>query len=82
MIRGSNPLFVPAQGGANRASSRTGQGAEDGRVHPHPAALVEGVAAGDKRGGGWGLEVLAHVVGIMVGHTPDVSFSRGIASLV
>jgi hypothetical protein len=57
---------VPAQGGANRASSRTSQGAEDGRVHPHPAALVEGVAAGDKHGGGrelakrgWGLKAPA-----------------------
>jgi hypothetical protein len=68
MIRRSNPPFVPAQGGANRASSRACQGAEDGRVHPHPAALVEDAAGGDKRGGsgrelagcGWGPKASAN----------------------
>jgi hypothetical protein len=51
-IRHSNFLFVLAQGGANCASPRTGQGAEGGRVRPHPAALVEGVAGGGKHGSG------------------------------
>jgi hypothetical protein len=44
-------LFPCLQGGANRASPRTGQGAEGGYVHPNPAAFVKGATGGGERGG-------------------------------
>jgi hypothetical protein len=44
-------LFPCPQGGANHASPRTGQGAEGGRVHPHPVAFVKGAAGRSERGG-------------------------------
>jgi hypothetical protein len=44
-------LFPCPQGGANRASPRTGQGAEGGCVHPNPAMFVMGAADGGERGG-------------------------------
>jgi hypothetical protein len=47
----SDSLFASPQGVANCASPRTGQGVEGGRVHPHPAAFIEGAAGGSERGG-------------------------------
>jgi hypothetical protein len=46
-----NGLFSCLQGGANRASPRTGQGAEGRCVHPNPAAFVKGAAGGGEHGG-------------------------------
>jgi hypothetical protein len=43
-------LFPCSQGGANRASPLTGQGAEGGCVRPNPAAFVKGAAGGGERG--------------------------------
>jgi hypothetical protein len=50
-------LFASLQGGGNRASPRTSQGVEGGRVHPHPAAFVEGAAGRSERGGNSGREL-------------------------
>jgi hypothetical protein len=44
-------LFPCSQGDANRASPRTGQGAEGRCVHPNPVALVKGAAGWSERGG-------------------------------
>jgi hypothetical protein len=49
--RDPDSLFASLQGGANRASPRTGQGAEGKCVRPYSAALIKGAAGGGKRGG-------------------------------
>jgi hypothetical protein len=49
--RESDRLFASLQGGANRASPRTDQGAEGRCVRPDPAAFVKGAAGGGERGG-------------------------------
>jgi hypothetical protein len=52
--RGPDGLLMLAKGGANRASPRTGQGVEGGRVHPHPAVFVKGAAGVGGRSGNSG----------------------------
>jgi hypothetical protein len=64
----SDHLFASPQGGSNRASPRTGQGAEGGCIRPYPAAFLKGAAGGGERSGDgeceftgccWGLEATA-----------------------